>query len=316
MTNKSTIQPFEKGDVFAGATLLNNPDDDHAGDGRIIQYDADLNEKGVLWTAGTTHLIGGLKFGPDGNLWAFDSAAYKVLRISPAGEQLPDIDFGNRSFSSVNFLPNGEFVLGEHLVGKEIRLPPDRPLGTTLTIMPGTDRFGDGHVFRFDMEGNLIKEYATKTHGGMPGFLGCTSATLAPDNRTLVYCSELGTELSRYDIEADEQLPDLINYEADAGEVAITPAYQPDGTLLFVMANFKKGFFLQSLAADGSVIRTYETPGPGWAALGASIEDDTVFIGNFFTGSFMKYDLKSGAQIASADTGVQRSLAGIAQYPG
>jgi len=316
MTNKSTIQPFEKGDVFAGATLLNNPDDDHAGDGRIIQYDADLNEKGVLWTEGTTHLIGGLKFGPDGNLWAFDSAAYKVLRISPAGEQLPDIDFGNRSFSNVNFLPNGELLLGEHLVGKEIRLPPNRPLGTTLPMMPGTDRFGDGHVFRFDMEGNLIKEYATKTHGGMPGFLGCTSATLAPDNRTLVYCSELGTEVSRYDIEADEQLPDLINYEADAGEVAITPAYQPDGTLLYVMANFKTGFFLQSLDANGEVIRAYETLGPGWAALGASIEADTVFIGNFFTGSFMKYDLKNGAKIASAETGVERSLAGIAQYPG
>ena len=316
MTNKSTIQPFEKGDVFAGATLLNNPDDDHAGDGRIIQYDANLKEKGVLWTEGTTHLIGGLKFGPDGNLWAFDSAAYKVLRISPAGEQLPDIDFGNRSFSGVNFLPNGELVLGEHLVGKEIRLPPDRPLGTTLAIMPGTDRFGDGHVFRFDMDGNPIKEYATKTHGGMPGFLGCTSATLAPDQRTLVYGSELGTELSRYDLEADEQLPDLISYAPDAGDMAITAAYLPDGTLLYVMANFKKGFAVQSLDADGNAIRTYAMPAPGWASLGVSIEADTVFIGNFFTGAFMKYDLKSGAQIASAETGVQRSLAGIVQYGG
>ena len=27
------MQPFEKGDVFVGVTLLNNPDDDHAGDG-------------------------------------------------------------------------------------------------------------------------------------------------------------------------------------------------------------------------------------------------------------------------------------------
>ncbi|MBT8445034.1 MAG: WD40 repeat domain-containing protein [Gammaproteobacteria bacterium] len=316
MTKDSTLKPFEKGDVFAGATLLNNQDDDHAGDGRIIQYDADLNEKGVLWTEGTTHLVGGLKFGPDGNLWAFDSVAYKVLRISPQGEQLPEIDFGNRSFSSVNFLPDGTLVLGEHLVGKEIRLPPDRPLGTTLPIMPGTDRFGDGHVFRFDMDGNLLKEYATKTHGGMPGFLGCTSSTLAPDNKTLVYCSELGTEVSRYDLETDEQLPDLISYEPNAGEVAITPCYLPDGTLLYVMANFGKGFFLQTIDDGGGVTRTYDMPGPGWAALGPSIEENTAFIGNFFTGSLMKFDLASGGALCSADTGVERSLAGIAQYAG
>ena len=93
MTKESTLRPFEEGDVFAAATLLNNDEDDHAGDGRIIQYDNDLNEKGVLWTEGTTHLVGGLKFGPDGNLWAFDSTAYTVLRISPEGYQLPEIKF-------------------------------------------------------------------------------------------------------------------------------------------------------------------------------------------------------------------------------
>ncbi len=42
------LQAFAKGDVFVGATQLNNPDDDHAGRGRILQYDADLNLKGVL----------------------------------------------------------------------------------------------------------------------------------------------------------------------------------------------------------------------------------------------------------------------------
>ena len=40
------LKPFTSGDIFAGATLLNNPNDDHAGDGRIIQFDTDLNEKG------------------------------------------------------------------------------------------------------------------------------------------------------------------------------------------------------------------------------------------------------------------------------
>ena len=53
----STLKPFAPGDVLVGATLLNNPQDDHAGHGRIIQLDAELKEKGVLWLTGTTHLV-------------------------------------------------------------------------------------------------------------------------------------------------------------------------------------------------------------------------------------------------------------------
>ena len=78
MTSESTLKPFSPGDVFVGATLLNDPDDDHAGRGRIIQYDAGLVEKGVLWIDDSTHLVGGLKIDPNGVLWAFDSNAHLV----------------------------------------------------------------------------------------------------------------------------------------------------------------------------------------------------------------------------------------------
>ncbi|MDP7659621.1 MAG: WD40 repeat domain-containing protein [Gammaproteobacteria bacterium] len=317
MTKESTLQPFEKGDVFAGVTLLNNPDDDHAGDGRIIQYDADLNEKGVLWTDGTTHLVGGLKFGPDGNLWAFDSQAYKVIRVSPEGRELPEIKFADKSFSNVCFLPDGNLILGEHLVGHEIKLPPDRPLGTTLPFMPGTERFGDGHAYKFSLDGELLQEFNTETHGGMPGFLGCTSTTLLPDGKTLVYCSELGNRSFRYDLEANQQLPDLITYTPDSGDMVISTTLQADGTLLHIKANFQKGFALQTLNLDGSEIRSYEMPPPpGWAGIGTSIEANTAFIGNFFNGNLIKFDLEKGAALATAETGVARALAGIAQYPG
>ena len=316
MTKESSLQPFAEGDIFVGATVLNNPDDDHAGDGRIIQFDADLNEKGVLWTEGTTHLVGGLKFAPDGTLWAFDSQEFTVIRVSPEGHQLPKVDFGKRSYSNINFAPDGNIFLGEHLVGDTIKLPPDRPLGTTLPYMPGTTRYGDGHVYKCTPDGELLHEYATESHGGMPGFLGVTSSTLAPDGHTLVYNSELGSRLFRYDLEADAQLPDLVTYDPESGDMAMTEAYQPDGTLLYIYANFRKGFFLQSLADDGSAIRTYDMEGPGWAALGTSIEPGRALIGNFFTGSLIKLDLESGATLARAETDVQRSLAGIAQYPG
>ena len=42
--NTSDMKAFEEGDILVGATLLNNPEDDHAGPGRIIQFDSDLTQ--------------------------------------------------------------------------------------------------------------------------------------------------------------------------------------------------------------------------------------------------------------------------------
>ena len=88
MSRESTMQPFEKGDVFLGLTLLNNPDDDHAGLGRIVQYDKDFNQKGELWTNGGEHFVGGLEFDGNGVLWAFNDLL--VLHVDPnTGRPLP-----------------------------------------------------------------------------------------------------------------------------------------------------------------------------------------------------------------------------------
>lgn len=319
MTKESTIQPFAKGDILVGCTLLNNPEDDHAGPGRIIQYDADFNEKGVLWTEGTTHLVGGLKFGPDGNLWAFDSNAHAVLRISPEGKQLPAIKFADRSFSHCNFAPDGTVLMGEHLVGDGSNFPEwmgkYEDMGTTLTKIPGEDVFGHGHIFRFTMDGELIKEYSNEVHGGMTGFLGCTTASLAPDGKTMLYSSETGPRVMQYDLEADKQLPDLLTFEPRAGMVLVA-TYQPDGTILMIKAVSRSDFVLQHLSAEGEELRTYELPGPGWAIISPSIEDNVIFIGNFFSGTVAKFDLDKGEIVAQTKTGVERSLAGIAQYAG
>jgi len=319
MTNESTIQPFAPGDILVGATLLNNPDDDHAGPGRIIQYDADFNEKGVLWTEGTTHLVGGLTFGPDGNLWAFDSNAHKVLRISPEGKQLPEIKFADRSFSHCNFAPDGTVIMGEHLVGDGSTFPEwmgnFSEMGTTLAKIPGEDVFGYGHIFRFTLDGELIKEYHNEVHGGMTGFLGCTTASLAADGKTMLYSSETGTRLMQYDLENDKQLPDFITFEPREGMVLIG-IYQADGSVLMIKAVSRSEFVVQHLSADAEVLRTYELPGPGWATMVPSAKDGEVFISNFFSGDLATLNLDSGEIDVKVNVGVERSLAGIAQYAG
>ncbi|MBM4197015.1 MAG: WD40 repeat domain-containing protein [Gammaproteobacteria bacterium] len=316
MKTASTLKPFAKGDIFAGATLLNVKEDDHAGDGRIIQYDSNLNEKGVLWTAGTTHLIGGLSFAPDGTLWAFDSNSFCVIRVSPEGRQLPKVKFADRAFSNITFAKDGTIYLGEHLVGNTVRTRPGTSLGTTLPKVPGTDLFGYGHLYQFTQEGRQLREFATPVHGGMPAFLGLTGSALRPDGKTMLYLSELSDSVRVYDLVNDKPLPNLVTYAPDSGNMAMTITYLRDGRLMHIRANFKAGFFLEQLSETGEVLRSYPLPGPGWAAVGLSTEKDTVLIGNFFTGTLAKFSLDSGQILAKAESGVQRSLAGLAQYPG
>jgi hypothetical protein len=83
-----------------------------------------------------------------------------------------------------------------------------------------------------------------------------------------------------------------------------------------IKAVSRSDFVLQHLSANGEVLKTYELPAPGWAIIAPSIDDNVVLIGNFFSGNVAKFDLTTGAITADVNVGVERSLAGIAQYAG
>ena len=308
MNTESTLKPFAPGDVFLGATLLNDPEDDHAGRGRIIQYDAGLKEKGVLWIDDSTHLVGGLKFDPGGVLWAFDSNAHLVIRVDSNGRRLPRRDFAARSFSNVNFGPQGQVYLAEHMVGSEIRLP----LRTVLKKMPGSDRLGDGHVFEYTANGEFVAEHATETHGGMGGFLGVTHSTLAPDGKTLVYTSETGKRIMRFDLAASRQGEDVLALPEEVRHaMSFAVGYARDGALLHLCGNA-----IDVLSEQGELLRKIPLPGFGWATMCVSADGEHVLAGNFFTGDCSRVNLETGAVAATVNVGVERSLAGIAEFPG
>ena len=318
MSEESNLTKFVEGDVFAGATVLNNPDDDHAGDGRVIQFDENLNQKGILWTRDTTHLVGGLKFDPKQILWAFDSQNYSVIRVDNNGDQLPKSDFGQRSYSNVSFANDGILYLGEHLVGDESNnkaLEGPRKLETVLPFMPGTEKYGDGNIYKFTRECELLDTFETETHGGMPGFLGVTASTISPDNSKIIYISELGNRIFQFDLINLKQMDDLLTYSPESGDMVIAISYAPNGNLYSIKANFRLGFSLCLHDAEtGEISTTMDLPGPGWAALTLSKDQVSAYIGNFFNGLLGKFNLSSGEMIASAETKVERSLAGVAEY--
>jgi sugar lactone lactonase YvrE len=306
--SEQEFEAFAPGDVLVGATRRNNSADDHAGQGRILQYDAQLNLKATCLVPDTTHVIAGLAFDPRGALWAFDYQAHKVLCFDAQGRRTPSPDLGSRSYSNVLFCRDGSTLLGEHLVGSESRVA----LGTQLLRDPSTGRFGDGHVFRFDSEGRLLAEYATQTHGGMGGFLGVTMTALSADERTLYYVSETGPRLMRYDLAADRQLPDLVDHSGDPRQMFFDLCFLPDGRLVAL-----RGDRLEVLdPQDGALQDSHALPGFGWATLCACADNDSVLATNFFTGELLRYSLgERRVMVQAAVDDAKRSLAGIAEVP-
>jgi hypothetical protein len=306
----STLQPFAAGDVFVAATVMNDPADDHAGIGRVIQYDAELRPKGQLWLTGSTHKVGGLTFGPDGTLWSMAQLTPVVMEIGPDGVQKPVRKFSDHKYSSVTFGRDGSLYFCDHMTGKQTGHPA---VTTKFKLLPGQDVIGNGHIFRHAADGRLVKEYSNEVHGGSFGFLACTSTVLTDGDRRMIYVSETGNRVMQYDLPNDRQLPDLRKFAADPRvPMVLVMNANPTGPLFVSTAN---GFI--TLDRDsGEVLRHYPLPGMGWAAINPSPDGRFAFVGNFFTGEFVKVRLDDGTVVARNNIGQKESLSGVAQYAG
>jgi WD40 repeat protein len=299
------VVPFAPGDIFATCTLLDDPNDDHRGRGRIIHYDTNLAIKNTLWLDDTTHLLQGPRFSPQQVLFAFDAFAYKVVRFAVDGSRLPNlVEAPARAFGSVAFAADGRFFLGETLVGTGSRLP----LKTTLPTMPGSARLGDGHVFEFDSNGKSKREHATPTHGGMAGFQGVSSLALAPDGRTLVYVSETGPKIFAWDVATGTSLPDIANFPDSSRKFYFDVRFDEVGTLYALAGGTLEIYDLRSRALRRSIALS----GFGWASM-STPRSGNILLANFFSGEIAKLDLATGAVLQKAQTNAPKALSGIAQ---
>lgn len=301
----STLQPFAPGDVFVGATLLNSARDDHAGLGRILQFDGDLNEKGVLWVEGTTHLVYGLTFAPDGTLWAQDPWAWTTVRVDPSGRQLANLQFDMRAFSKVHFMADGTLLFTENLDGDNQPLP----LTTRHRPLPGhRTHLGDGDLWRYTTDGELVEIYEPEVHGGMSGSMGVTHSVLSPDQTKIFYVSETGPRLMQYDLVDHRQLQDLRRgNEGDRTMMHFDLSLTPDGTLMVCMGNR-----VDAMTMDGVWLRAYRLPGFGWSIIDAR-SGTHAYVGNWFSGEVIKLDLQTGDVVARTVV-AEKCMAGIAVY--
>ena len=210
MLKTSTMKPFAAGDIFLGCSYLNDPEDDHKGEGRILQFDRNWLPKGTLYTAGTTYLIVGCTFAPDGTLWAFDSQGHVVVRVSPEGTQLENWLPG-RGFGSTCWDNAGNQYFGEYFIGREIWR------GTTAATLPDGS-LGDGNIYKYSPQGELLHTYEVENTPEFTKFKGVTHMSMHPSKEFITYTAETSRRLMRYDIVNDRQMPDLDSFpDADPG---------------------------------------------------------------------------------------------------
>jgi hypothetical protein len=308
ISGRSDMKPFATGDMLVAATLLNDPEDDHAGDGRIIQFDGNLQRKGELWIDETERLIMGLRFDPRGVLWGFEG--HNIIKVSPEGRLLEVRNFDSRTFSNVCFLRDGTFTLGEHLHETEL---PKGAFTTKLRRRPD-GRLGDGHAYRYDRSGRLLDTYQTRITASMGKVLAVTCSVLSPDETRLIYLTETGNKVMQYDLVKRRQLDDLLVLEGPdpMQNMVFWLAWTPDQRLLVCRGDHVR--VMDDLTGE---LRERIELGPfGFAAIHASADNRHLYGGNFLSGDIVKVDMDTGRTVARTNVGVQRSTAGIAEYTG
>lgn len=312
MQKTSTLKPFARGDIFLGNTYLNNPSDDHMGEGRIIQFDRDWVMKGTWYTSGTRYFIVGCKVAPDGTLWGFDCHDHIAVRATPDAKELPPWDSG-RSFGSVNWDRDGNHYFGEYFIGREIWK------GTSAKLL-GNGTLGDGCIYKYGPDLQLLKSCRVENAPEPTRFKGVTHSTMHPSGEFITYTTETARRLMRYDIRNDRQMPDLAAY-ADADPMDrtdkrwfIAPAYLADGRLLCTDATG-----LAIYDEEGKMLRHIDLPGYGWAQVAPDVDERYALAANVWTGVAARIDLEEEKVLQQLDTGFTapfRSLAGLAVYRG
>jgi len=310
------MQPFDAGDILLGCTLLNDPQDDHAGAGRILQYDADLQLKGELWTEGGHHLVGGLQFDGNGLLWAFND--HSVLHVdSKTGRQLPLAKFPVRAFYSAAFAADGSVYLGEHRNAKDPPTGIEEFSNMKMQRIPDKGVLGYGNIYKFNADWELKQEFDVENAPEFLGFKGVTHMSLHPSDRLIAYTTETTKRILRYDVINDFQMPDLFTCPGEGfpqGCYCAAIEYLADGTLLATL-----GAAVAMLDEEGAVLREYPLDGSGWSHIEACRDGEHALLSNIWLGVVIKLHIETGEIVATLDTGFKapnRCVAGVAEFAG
>ncbi len=151
---------------------------------------------------------------------------------------------------------------------------------------------GTGDVHKFDAAGTPLAQYDVAIEN-----VGSDWIDLAADQKTLFYTSE-GRRIMRYDVDTSTQLADFTVLPGTGTAFALR-LLDDGGLLVADRAQIKR------LDATGAVTQTYDVAGhDNWFALNLDPDGNSFWSGDFNTGRFHKFNIATGALLASKDTGL------------
>jgi Big-like domain-containing protein len=264
------------GDVFVAIV---NP-------GRVQWHRPDGTLRGVLSSAHDGQ-ISSLAFDAARNLYvphwwgsALGVPGNTVTRLDPNLNQLGSFGSGyNSDPSSVTFDANGYVYVGQ------------------------ADDSGD--ILKFDSNGTLVASFNVAV-----GNRGTDHIDLGLDGCTMFYTSRT-KDVYRYDVCTNTQLP-FFNTQPLPGDEAYHIRVLPDGGVL--IADYR---VIVRLDASGNQVQTYAVPGEPnfWGGVDHK-GDGTFWASNAYSGNIYRFDLTTGAILASFNTGTGNySAAGLAVKP-
>lgn len=293
----SGLQPFAPGDIFVTGSTLDPSARFPTGLGHVLQFDAAWHPGGRFET-GHTGLISALALDRSGTLHALDPQARKITSIGVDGAPVATFaKLPERAYGSMLVLDEGDFLIGEHMVG----------------AIPGFS--GDGKVYRVAADGTVLATYDTETNGGMGGFLGVTHMALSADGRTLFHTSETGARVYAHDLVSDRRLGAIYTRQ-DPPPLVFGLTMLGDGQLLLAC-----GSELRRIdPATGTAAPVALPEGRGWAvpiaSSGAgSSGSERLRVLDFFGGRVATIDAASGAVAELRELGLAKCLTGLAQVP-
>lgn len=149
-----------------------------------------------------------------------------------------------------------------------------------------------GDILLFDANGTLQRSFdAAWDRRGAPW------VDLAPDGCTLFYTSQ-GTNVKRYNVCADAQLPDF-NLAPLPGGQADALRILPDGGVLVANTTV-----IVRLDATGALVQLYDVPGEFelWYGLDL-VGDGTFWASNYGTSNLYRFDIATGSVLLSFNAG-------------
>jgi len=263
------------------------------GPGRILHFDEMFNLKRTLATE-TDGLVVGIAVNPiNGDVYATDARAKKVIRFSAHGTPSPvDVPLPEQKFGALTFARNGDCWLGVHNL-----------LGEAATDVD--------LLWRFQSTGESINSWAIDFDGGKLKFHRISFLSLNQPETRLLYASENGRRVLQFDPVRMCQQDDFLCLDPDDPRGTFAIDQLADGRV--IMAT---GLGASLFDDDGQELFRYPiAERRGWSRVKLSEDQDTFFVNNFLEGIIERRQVSGGVLVARHDIQHRNALCGILEYP-